>query len=90
MEKTIARYEILPHLNTNYHIAVHQHGLRNDFSCIIQLPIFRRVQQIRPTFIENGHDIDVIYLDLKTAFDKVLYQKTTENNVVVQNTWEYF
>ena len=64
MEKMI-RDEILLHMNTNNLISFHQHGFRKGYSCVTQL-----LECIKDwsDSIDNGNDVDVIYLDFKASF----------------------
>ena len=49
-----------------------QHGFRRGKSCLSNLLVFLdKVTQC----VENGDDIDVVYLDFAKAFDKVPHQR---------------
>ena len=79
MEKII-RDEILLHMNTNKLISTYQHGFRKGYSCITQL--LESIEDWSES-IDNGNDIDVIYLDFKAAFDKVPYKR------LLKKLWGY-
>ena len=79
MEK-IVRDEILSHMNSNNLISVYQHGFRKGYSCITQL--LESIEDWSDS-IDNGMDVDVIYLDFKAAFDKVPYQR------LLKKLWGY-
>ena len=47
-----------------------QHGFRSGHSCLIQL--LAHYDHL-PKLLEDGHNVDVIYLDFSKAFDKLDY-----------------
>ena len=49
-----------------------QHGFQKQRSCITQLLL---VMEGLTKFIEDGHPIDIVYLDFKKAFDSVPHQR---------------
>ena len=66
-EKIVRKY-IVNYLNTNSLFNANQHGFRRGRSCLSQLLI--HYEQILSA-LENGNDVDVVYLDFCKAFDKV-------------------
>ena len=56
------------HLETYEHLSDFQHGFRRNRSCLSQLLRFNN--QILE-FLEEGINLDIIYLDLAKAFDRV-------------------
>ena len=49
----------------------HQYGFRQGRLCILQLP---RIVDIWTKCLDNKQEVDIIYLDLQKAFDKVSYE----------------
>ena len=49
-----------------------QHGFRKHRSCFTQL--LEIMEDFTP-LIDNGYSVDVVYLDLKKAFDTVPHQR---------------
>ena len=68
----IVREKITNYMNENNKFNNNQHGFRNGRSCISQL--LNHYNKILE-HLENGHEIDVIYLDFAKAFDKVHHGK---------------
>ena len=64
----IIRDCIVDHMNNQNIYSPSQHGFRKQMSCMTQL---LEVMNDFTKMIENGSDIDVIYLDFKKAFDSV-------------------
>ncbi|MES9905973.1 MAG: reverse transcriptase family protein [Sedimenticola sp.] len=67
MEK-IVRNELVDHMERNNFFTKCQHGFRNGFSCVTQL---LEVMEDWVEALDNGDDIDVIFLDFSRAFDKI-------------------
>jgi len=60
------------HLENNDLLMNTQHSFRRGKSCLSNLLVFLdKVTQC----VEDGDDIDVVYLDFAKAFDKVLHQR---------------
>ncbi len=68
----IIRNKIVEHLTNNNLISIYQHGFRQGYSCVTQL--LETIDDWTEA-IDNGEDVDVIYLDFKAAFDKVPHQR---------------
>ena len=66
-EKVIRKY-IVMYMDSNGLFNQSQHGFRVGRSCLSQL--LSHYEQILQR-MENGHDVDIIYLDFAKAFDKV-------------------
>ena len=67
MESSV-REKILNHLESNKLLSENQHGFMTGRSCTTQL---REVLDIWSRILEDGDNIDVIYLDFAKAFDTV-------------------
>ena len=68
----IVRDSVVDHLERNELIHDTQHGFRRGRSCLTNLLIF--LDKVTPQ-VDEGHDLDVIYLDFAKAFDKVPRQR---------------
>ena len=68
MLECIIKNHLLQHFMLNKLITSRQHGFRPGHSCVTQLV---RVLDDWSSALESGHQVDVIYLDLQKAFDKV-------------------
>ena len=64
----VLRKHIVGHMETNGFLSPNQHGFRKKRSCLTQL--LDHVDNILKT-LNNGEEVDVIYLDYAKAFDKV-------------------
>ena len=66
-EKIVAQ-RVMHHLETENLLGQRQHGFRRGRSCASQL-----AQQYHNVLraLENGEEVDVVYLDFSKAFDKV-------------------
>ena len=64
----IFRKKLQDHLEDNQLYNINQHGFRSGRSCLSQL-LSHTEQLIH--YIEEGHNVDVIYLDFSKAFDRV-------------------
>ena len=71
MEKLI-RNALVYHMTQNNLFSKAQHGFISGKSCITQLLEF--VEDVSRA-IDDGEDVDVIYLDFKKAFDKVPHER---------------
>ena len=63
---------MVKHMTDNGLYSECQHGFRKQRSCITQLLL---VMEGLTKFIEDGHPIDIVYLDFKKAFDSVPHQR---------------
>ena len=64
----VVREVLVCHLEVNQKLNTNQHGFRNRRSCLSQL--LEHHDQIL-SILEEGHNVDSIYLDFAKAFDKV-------------------
>ena len=64
----VLRKHIVEHMEKNSFLSPNQHGFRKKRSCLTQL--LDHVDNILKT-LNNGEEVDVIYLDYAKAFDKV-------------------
>ena len=64
----VVRRELVEHLQRNNHMNHSQHGYKSGHSTITQLLAY--LDSIL-SILETGDDVDIIYLDLAKAFDKV-------------------
>ena len=71
MEKLI-RNALVDHMTQNNLFSKAQHGFISGKSCITQLLEF--VKDVSRA-MDDGEDVDVIYLDFKKAFDKVPHER---------------
>ena len=71
MERII-RDELVDHVNRNNLFCIEQHGFIKGKSCVTQLHEF--MEDITDA-IDQGHEVDVIYLDYSKAFDKVPHKR---------------
>ena len=71
MEKTI-RDAIVKHMTENDLFSKAQHGFIKGKFCVTQLLEF--LEDITQA-IDNGEDVDVVYLDFCKAFDKVPHKR---------------
>ena len=51
---------------------IHQHGFRSKHSCVTQL--LEVIEDLMEK-IDQGHEIDIAYLDFSKAFDKVPHKR---------------
>ena len=79
MERLI-RNVIVEHLESNNILSSQQHGFRQGFSCTTQL---LECMEDWTQSIDEGKQVDVIYLDFKAAFDKVPHQR------LLKKIWGY-
>ena len=71
MEKLI-RDKLVDHMTSNNLFSNTQHGFISGRSCITQL--LEYIEDLTEA-IDNGEDVDVIYLDFCKAFDKVPHRR---------------
>lgn len=71
MESIIKR-KLMLHMESNNLFSVHQHGFRGGHSCVTQL---LEVIELWTKALDNGENIDVIYLDFRKAFDTVPFER---------------
>jgi len=71
MEKII-RNTLVNHLEQNNILSKNQHGFRKAKSCSTQL--LECIEEWTQSLDEN-HEVDIIYLDFKAAFDKVPHKR---------------
>ena len=67
MERLV-RNAIVEHMTTNNLFSESQHGFLKGKSCVTQL--LEYLEDITEA-MDNGKDVDVIYLDFCKAFDKI-------------------
>ena len=67
MERLV-RDDMVKHLENNLLLSKDQHGFRTGRSCSTQL---LEIMELWTSFIDNGMNVDCIYLDFAKAFDKV-------------------
>lgn len=75
MERII-RNALVDHMNSNAFFNKNQHGFTKGKSCVTQLLEF--MEDITAA-IDQGKDVDVIYLDFAKAFDKVPHKRLIKN-----------
>ena len=75
MERLV-RNAIVDHMTENNHFSASQHGFTSGKSCITQLLEF--MEDITES-IDNGKDVDIVYLDFSKAFDKVAHRRLIKN-----------
>ena len=71
MERLV-RNAIVGHMTENNLFSTSQHGFISGKSCITQLLEF--MEDITES-IDNGKDVDIVYLDFSKAFDKVAHTR---------------
>src|SRR5260221_1084505 len=70
--ESIIKDNIINHLNTNNLINSSQHGFTERKSCLTNLLEF--LDSVT-NYVDQGHPVDVIYLYLQKAFDKVPHER---------------
>ena len=70
--ESIIRDNIISHLNKYALIHSSQHGFTAGKSC--QTNLIEYLNTLT-TLVDEGHNIDVVYLDFAKAFDKVPHQR---------------
>ena len=68
----IIRDKIVEHMETHSLFNIHQHGFRSKHSCVTQL--LEVIEDLMEK-IDQGHEIDIAYLDFSKAFDKVPHKR---------------
>ena len=76
--ESILKDQIVNHLSINDLIKPTQHGFMNKRSCLTNLLEYL---EIITRFIDEGENVDVIYLDFSKAFDKVSHSRL---NLILQ------
>ncbi len=71
-EKVIRKY-IVAYIEENDLFNANQHGFRSGRSCLSQLLAH---YDLITSLLEDGHNVDVVYLDFAKAFDKVDFNIT--------------
>ena len=71
MERLV-RNAIVEHMTTNNLFSESQHGFLKGKSCVTQL--LEYLEDITEA-MDNGMDVDVIYLDFCKAFDKITHRR---------------
>ena len=71
---------IVDHLESNGLLSPFQHGFRKGYSCATQL---LECLEDWSTAIDEGKNVDVVYLDFKAAFDKVPHER------LLQKIWNF-
>ena len=71
MERII-RDELVDYVNRNNLFCIDKHGFIKGKSCVTQLHKF--MEDITDA-IDQGHEVDIIYLDYSKAFDKVPHKR---------------
>ena len=64
--ESIIKDKIMFYFDTNQLFFVQQHGFRPKMSCVTQL---LHVMGQWTKFLDDGNDVDVIYLNFRKAFD---------------------
>lgn len=67
----ILRGKILEHLTKNNLLSKEQHGFRPGKSCVTQL---LETLEDWIGYMDEGNNVDVVYLDFSKAFDKVSHR----------------
>jgi len=65
--ESIVRESMMHHLCSNNLITSHQHGFLSHKSCVTHGQLLKTFEES----LNNGNSVDVLYLDLKKAFDSV-------------------
>ena len=70
--ESIVKDAIMLHLTTNHIISSSQHGFMARKSCLTNLLEYL---ELLTKLVDEGHSVDVVYLDFGKAFDKVPHQR---------------
>ena len=73
--EAIVRDQVVEFLEDNKLIRKSQHGFTKGSSCLTNLLLF--LDKVIPS-IDDGHGVDIVFLDLVKAFDKVPHQRLLE------------
>ena len=76
----IMRDQIVEHLTRNNFFNPYQHGFISGKSCVTQL--LEYLEDLTEA-LDQGEDVDIIYLDFSKAFDKLLHRK------LMKKIWGY-
>ena len=71
--------KIVKHLTDNDLYSKAQHGFIKGKSCVTQLLELLEFLEDITQAIDNGEDVDVVYLDFCKAFDKVPHNRLLKN-----------
>ena len=72
----IIRDQLVEHMMVNNLFAKSQHGFISGKSCVTQLLEF--LEEVSEA-LDEGDDVDVIYLEFRKAFDKVPHLRLLKN-----------
>ena len=70
--ESIVRDSIINHVRIHKLIKESQHGFLKGRSCLTNLLEFL---EFVSSYVDQGHPVDVIYLDFQKAFDKVPHRR---------------
>ena len=70
--EAIVRDAIIQHLEDNALIQASQHGFMRRKSCLTNLLEYL---EVLTKLVDEGHSLDIIYLDFAKAFDKVPHKR---------------
>ena len=73
--ESLIKQQLVRHLESNNMISKHQHGFRKGRSCLTNL---LETFEEWTTALDEGHGIDVVYLDYRKAFDTVPHKRLVE------------
>ena len=83
MERTI-RDQLVEHMSRNNIFSPFQHGFISGKSCNTQLLEF--LDEITEA-LDQGEDVDIIYLDFNKAFDKLSHKGLMKKTMGLWNSW---
>ena len=84
MERLV-RNAIVDHMIENNIFSTSQHGFISGKSCITQLLEF--MEDITES-IDNGKDVDIVYLDCSKAFDNVAHRRLIKKTLKIMELQE--
>ena len=84
MERLI-RDKIVDHMTQNNLFSPYQHGFIPGKTCITQL--LETLEEITDA-MDQGYDVDIIYLDYTKAFDKIPHKRLLKKTLGIRNTRE--
>ena len=73
--ETVIKNRVVKHIEENELFTRHQHGFTRNRSCLTNL---LETLEDWTSSLENGHGLDVLYLDYQKAFDTVPHQRLIE------------
>ena len=83
----VVRNKLVSHLEDTDLFNKNQHGFRKGCSCLSQLLAhYDKVLAL----LEQGLNVDTVYLDFSKAFDKVDHQIALEKTVTLWYWWTHF